>query len=540
MEANASNPFSRWIAGLLFAALTLGTPLSPAVNGQQASRASGGEVPSGVQLLSKNFSQTAAGNSASTTYAVSADERYVAFVSNASDLVPNDLNGTYGDIFRMDRETGQIDLVSMNLAGTGSANYLSNYPAISADGRFVAFASAANDLVSNVAVPNAVFIRDMQAGVTQAISVDPQGTLRSADHVVAMSGDGRYVVFLAWGPGMLPSSPTSYTSNIYVRDTWLGETKMVSINRFGTSGGNGNSGYSPSSAVPAVQISSDGRFVAFISSANDLVKGDWYPGDRLFVRDLVTQTTKMITGAYLGGQLGLPAGVVISRNNRYIAYSAIPGYGSQPSNCYQSVLVYDLQTATNTMVSRSSSGAECSDNESSEPTISADGRYVAFTSLASNLIPDTDRNNNFDIYVRDLQLGITTLVSINRWNNNGGNGKSYDPSISADGRFVSFTTLATNLTPLLDKNQQQDIVLRDLLSGVTKLVSAAGPRSAGNASSLYSWVSSDGSFVVFNSDSSDLAGADENRAFDVYIYGNGPAVMDKPGGAIEASRGSTK
>lgn len=542
MTSSTMKVLSRWATSLLFTAFALSfLSLASAIpTGHGRAKTWVSSAPEGVSLVSKNFAHTAAGNNSTTTYAVSADERYVAFTSNASDLITNDLNGTYNDIFRLDRATGQIDLVSVNLAGSGSANHSSYNPVISDDGRFVAFMSNATDVVVSNPVSAAAYLRDMQTGVTQALSVDPQGTLINTDNVMAISGDGHYVVFASRSAGLVPNLSQNFYSQLYVRDTWFGQTKMASINRFGNAAGDGTSGYT-NSTIPEVKLSSDGRYLAFISAASDLVEAQGYPGAKVFLRDFVTETTTLISGAYPGGRsLAAASGVDMTRDGRFIAYSAVPAYFAIPSKCYRSVLVYDRQTDSNTMVSRNQAGGECANGDSSEPAISADGRFVAFTSLATDLVSDPDHNRFTDIYVRDLPAGSTTLLSANRWNTNGGNGNSLDPAISADGRFVSYTTWANDLMSLKDKNQQQDVILYDLRLGTRKLVSAASPQTAGNGASLYSWVSAAGDFVLFTSDGSDLADLDQNRVYDLFVLENREAVSDRAGAADQIGRGEMK
>lgn len=518
---------------LLLAALLIGSiPHAAAgqnANGRTNDAIGAGSGQDGVSLVSWNFSHTAAGNSATTLYTVSANERYIVFSSAASDLIPNDLNGTWTDIFRLDRETGQLELVTMNHAGTGSANFLSNEPKVSADGRYVAFMSAARDLVPNTQVSPAVYVRDMQTGITKAVSVNAQGTPVGGTHVMSISADGRYVVFLSNDTVALTGHPFNGQTHVFVRDTWANETRLVSINLSGSAGGNQDSGIV--SGKPFAMISPDGRYVFFLSAASDLSGApvlETLLGGNLFVRDLATNTTKVITGQFMAGRfLPYASDAVMSRNGRYVAYSAVPSLMGQPSNCYLSIVVYDVQTDSNTIVSPSISGSDCANNESTQPSISADGRFVAFRSFATDLVPELDHNIFSDIYVRDLKLGSTSLVSINRYHLQAGNGHSLLPFISADGRFVAYATGATDVTTVLDKNQQTDVVLYDLQARTSKLASSANPTFAGNGSSSYPWISSDGSFVLFNSAASDLAPHDTNQAYDLFLFTNGPGALGK-------------
>src|SRR6476661_2636040 len=261
------------------------------------------------------------GNSGSTNPAISADGRFVAFYSEASNLVPEDTNGK-PDIFVRDRLTNTTTRVSVDSAGN-QANSFSNDPSISADGRFVAFTSGASNLV-------------------------PGGT--------------------------------NNTSDIFVRATLTNTTTRVSVDSAGNQGNRDAYGAS---------ISADGGFLAFESFASNIVPGDTNNTSDIFVRDLLTNTTTRVS-VDSAGNLG---------------------------NVY-----------------------------SGTPSISADGRFVAFYSDATNLVPGDDTNSSRDILVRDRLTNTTTRVSVDSTGNQA-NSSSFAPSISADGRFVAFYSEATNLVP---------------------------------------------------------------------------------------------
>lgn len=161
-----------------------------------------------------------------------------------------------------------------------------------------------------------------------------------------------------------------------------------------------------------------------------------------------------------------------------------------------------------------SSGGEQGNGDSDEPTISADGRYVAFTSKASNLVND-DRNQVSDVFVRDLQTNETILISRNS-SGIQGNGRSANPSISADGRFIAFWSIASNLVND-DNNGMPDIFLHDQVSGETILISRGLDGEAGDKASYQPSITSDGQCIVFTSDSR-LTISDLNNVSDIYIY----------------------
>lgn len=511
---------------LIATLLPVGPVSLPTAHAQIKNRADADQFFSGpvnIELLSQNQAHTAAGNSFSLSPVISANGRYVAFVSGSSDIIPNDLNGGFQDIFRRDLQTGVIDIVSVNSAGTGSGDNLSLAPLISADGRYIAFNSSASNIVPN-ALGGGVFVRDMQLGVTSSVSIRPGGET-AMGRLAAMTPDGRYVAFLSGEPDLTPiPQPSNFNGlDLYLRDMSLGVTSMVSVNRLGTAAGDGQSGLYHN-AVTAVVVSPDGRFVGFVSDAGDLVATDSNFASDFFMRDLVLGSTKLVTIDYAGPTAvgGDPAFPVMSGNGRYLAYYALSSQlVPNDANGTFDVYVYDVLSEVNTLVSVSNGGSAAGNAASRNPSITPDGRFVAFESTASNLTASADSNGGQDVFVRDRQNGSTTLVSKNRGGTNGGNRPSISPLISSDGRFVTFTSYATDLVMSPDKNQLQDVFLHDVLSGETACVSLTGPGTgAAKGQSEFPVISPDGSFVVFVSDAGNLAGVDLNATYDVFLFHN--------------------
>ena len=267
------------------------------------------------------------------------------------------------------------------------------------------------------------------------------------------------------------------------------------------------------SEIPS--ISADGRFVAFLSNATNLVPGDTNNSQDIFVRDLLTNIITRVSVNSAGNQGNalslLPS---LSGNGRFVAFASnasnlVPG----DTNGRADIFVRDLLTNTTTRVSVDSAGIQ-GNGISEFPSISADGRFVAFTSNASNLVPG-DTNNSNDTFVRDLLTNTTTRVSVDSAGIQG-NDSSRIPSISADGRFVTFASDATNLVPG-DTNGRADIFVRDLLTNTTTCVSVDSAGNPGNDSSLYSSISADGRFVVFESDAFNLVRGDTNNSTDIFV-----------------------
>jgi hypothetical protein len=476
-----------------------------------------------LSLVSVNRTGAAAGNRDSVNPHLSASGRFVVFSSDASDLVTND-NNNYGDVFLRDLLTGTTFLISVDNAGTGSGNNDSFGAIISANGRFVVFTSVASNLVpnDNNGLPD-LFIHNLSTRTTTLVSVNQAGTgsgngltLSSVDP--AITPDGRFVVFYSAASDLV-ANDSNNVPDLFVRDVVNGKTTLVSINRAGNAAGAG-SPFTPS-------ISADGRFIAFQSTANDLVANDPQRAGAtdemdIFVRDMQAGTTSLVSVNRAGTASGnaLSRFPSMSADGRFIAFGSFAtDLTDNDSNSYHDVYVRDRSAGTTTLVSVNRTGAT-SNNPSNAigiPAISADGRFVAFASLASDLVAN-DTNSRIDVFLRDLQAGATTLVSRNAAGTNGGNNDSQKPLISADGRFVAFESLASDLAGASDTNGQADIFVRDMQAGMTSLVSVnSSGTTSGNNSSVAATLSADGQAVAFESIASNLAANDTNNLSDVFV-----------------------
>ncbi len=393
------------------------------------------------------------GNDWSVSPSISADGRYVAFESSAINLVSGDTNG-FSDVFVRDRQSGTTERVSVDSAGA-EGNGDSYGPSISADGRYVAFDSFATNLVSgDLGSHRDVFVRDSQSGTTERVSVRSSGTQGDADSAhPSISADGRYVAFESFANNLV-SGDTNFSYDVFVRDRQTGTTERVSLDSGGVEGNSASGFRGPS-------ISADGRYVAFESDASNLVSGDTNGAEDVFVRDRQSGTTERVSldssGAQGNGASGF-YGLSISADGRYVAFeSDASNLVSGDTNGRHDVFVRDRQSGTTERVSVDSSGAQ--GNSASEyPSISADGRYVAFHSFANNLVIG-DTSGAHDVFVRDRQSGTTERVSIDSLGAQG-NDHSYYPSISGDGRYVAFHSFATNLVSG-DTNGAPDVFVRD-------------------------------------------------------------------------------
>jgi Tol biopolymer transport system component len=401
-------------------------------------------------------------NGTSSAPAVSADGRFVAFRSSASNLHPDD-GDTSTDIFVRDLQANTVTLVSRASGAAGAkGNSFSAAPAISADGRFVAFVSFASNLNPDDDNDIDVFVRDVQTNTTTLVSraTGAGGAAgNGASHDPAISADGRFVAFWSFASNLHPDDGDA-TPDVFVRDLQRNTTTLVS--RAG-----GATGAKADAASASPTISADGRFVEFDSGASNLHPDDNNKTADVFVRDLQTNTTTLVsraTGA--GGTAGNSFSYMaaISADGRSVAFvSGARNFSPDDGDLTEDAFVRDLQRNTTTLASRAggATGATA-DNHSARPRISADGRFVTFTSTASNLDPD-DGDATEDVFVRDLQANTTTLVSrAGGATGAKGDGQSNAPAISGDGRFVAFSSRAANLHPA-DGDTDQDVFRRDVL-----------------------------------------------------------------------------
>jgi len=371
--------------------------------------------------------------------AISADGRYVVFESAATNLVPNDNNGQ-DDIFLRDRLLGTTVRVNVGSGGV-EANQTSANPTISRDGRYIAYESAATNLVSTATAANQIFRYDTLAKTTVHVSrttAGVQGNASSTD--ASISNDGRYVAFLSLATNLV-AGDTNARSDAFRRDVTSNITIRVSVRN---AGGQGNQ---TENREQGPSISGDGRYVLFRSNATNLVTGDTNTFSDLFVRDVTGATTRRVSLSNAGGQANSPSYMGrISNDGRYVVFSSLAtNLVTGDTNVAEDIFVRDRTLNTTTRVSVSSSGVQTPTGElgSYKPSISDDGRYVAFTSYAGNLIAN-DTNGTADTFMRDRSTNTTTRVSIG---NEGQQGDDYQNQgiISGNGLFVGFASSSSNL-----------------------------------------------------------------------------------------------
>jgi Tol biopolymer transport system component len=391
--------------------------------------------------------------------------------------------------------------------GGGQGNGRSFVPAISADGWYVAFYSDASNLVSgDTNSTRDVFVRDLQRGETTRVSVSTSGTEANGDSVApAISSDGRYVAFASAATNLVDGD-TNDANDIFVRDRQTNTTTRVSV---GYDGSQANGGSDQSS------LSGDGRLVAFTSAATNIVSGDVNSNRDAFAYDRQTGTAVNLSVNTDGTQADLDSFTPeLSANGRFVAFSSFAdNLIVDDLNESSDIFVRDLQANTTERVSEYT-GHYAAEGDSVRPSISADGRYVAFDSDAWDLVWG-DTNDVHDVFVNDRTTSVTTRVSVDD-SGTQANGESFRPSISGGGRHVAFYSEATNLVSG-DTNGATDVFVYDRRSGALKRTSVAAGGDDGNGDSLRPTIDASGRLAVFESDASNLVPGDSNRFTDVFV-----------------------
>lgn len=375
------------------------------------------------------------GNSISFHPSVSLNGRFVAFTSYASNLVPDDFNNR-GDIFVRDLKKNQIFIVSLasdGIQGNGS----SFDPSLSANGRFVAFSSEASNLVDgDTSRISDIFVHDTQNLKTERVSISNESVQgNSYSYMPQISGNGRLVAFHSSATNLVPGD-TNNKTDIFIHDRKRGRTSRVSIGSDGTQG-NG------SSTFPS--ISRNGRFVAFRSEATNLVQNDTNNRPDIFVYDRKKRKTTRVSIASDGSQAAWGSmSAHISANGRHVTFvSNSPDLVPGDTGFTSDIFVHDRYTGETICASVSSDGTFGGASTSGSPTLSANGKFVAYHSISSILV-DNDTNNTVDIFRHNCWNGKTILVSKSS-DNVQGNGSSSFPYISGNGRVIAFDSRSTNL-----------------------------------------------------------------------------------------------
>jgi len=495
-------------------------------------------------LVSGSARPSATGGGGSYQPVLSADGRFVAFVSQANNLVTNDNLAPYLDVFLRDRAAGSITLVSVRTDGAGGGDDNSVGPSVSADGRFVAFQSAAGNLTPNDTNGlSDVFLRDVVAGTTLLVSRELNGSAAAdqASSSPMLSTSGRWIVFESKATNLV-ANDTNSTSDVFLFDRVNGTISLVSLNA------DGNGSRAGASVWPA--ITPDGSRVAYLNSSStqavshvfvrDLQAGtttwasanapDELPGylgalnpvlsadgstvffhafnaslTNLYRFDVASGTQTLVSASAQAGSAAAP-----SANGRFVAYAAT-----------NLVFVWDAQSGDRTLVSVDIGGLPApSTTGPARPALSADGAKVCFLSNAGNLTAEPT-NGLAQLYLRDLAAGSTTLLSGDTNGATSGDLGAIVPVMSANGSVVAFESTSSTMVAD-DLNREPDVFVRDVAAGTTALMSGrdgALPSVTGVAPAVVypNAISGDGRYVAYGSLDNGLFPGDTNGVQDIFV-----------------------
>ena len=442
--------------------------------------------PVSAASISSKVGVSGAGHSMAPSF--SADGRFLAFLSQANNLVTNDDLGLSLDVFVSELGTGRLSLVSVSSNGWGGANADAADPSISSGGRHVAFASAAGNLVANdTNLASDIFVRDLLAGVTVLASADTNGAAPAAPYPGSthplISADGSRVFFESTAATLTAAANGSDTVDVFVRDLAAGVTRLVSVSLAGTGG------LSHSDHSELCSITPDGRFAAFVSRASNLVAGATSMRGDVYVRDIQANRT-LWAGTNLASLLNVAAGgyrafrAVLSTNGQWVVFKAI-GAGNSVS-----VFRHDLVSGQTEVLASQS----CDDTW---PEVSADGRLAAF-------------EDGTNVYVRDFQAGTNACASVATDGTPLG-GMALRPVLTPDGRSLAFMRRG-------DAPDAWEIWVRDLQAGITRLATVTEDGRPGTVEheAIVPALSPDGLGLAFDSAREDWVTNDFNKAFDVF------------------------
>ncbi len=421
--------------------------------------------------------------------------------------------------------------VSVDSAGSEALGF-SNCDSISADGRYVSFWSDASNLVAgdtNGVVDS--FVHDRVTGITERVSVDSSGAEGNGNSFGAsLSADGRFIAFSSESSNLV-AGDVNVVPDVFLHDRLIGTTELVSVDSAGVQG-NGVS--------YVTALSADGRLIAFLSRATNLVAGDTNGVDDIFVHDRVTGITERVSVDSSGNQAtDWSECPWISADGRFIGFSSnAPNLVANDTNGFPDAFVRDLVSGTTERVSVNSSGIQ-GNSQSTLSGISSDGRFVLLTSSANNLSA-YDYNQASDVFVHDRVTGTTERVDVDSYGRECDLGAQAAGGMTADGRIVAFFSPSSMLVPD-DTNGDCDAFIHDRVTGITERASvdSQGGEQHGRNGSGSALISADGRIVAFDSDADDLVTGDANSEADVFVHvvGPSPAFWSNYGPGFQGTHG---
>lgn len=409
------------------------------------------------------------------------------------------------------------ETIRASVSSTGEEGDAKSFnPSISAHGQYTAFESEATNLVcgdGNFA--SDVFFHSRITGMTYLISVHTSGAQGNDEsHRPSITPDGTYIAFDSLADNLV-GDDNNDNWDVFIHNILGTTTTRISVDQYGGDPAGGSS---------APSISEDGRYVAFQSSAWDLVPGDTNGKNDIFVRDRLLDQTVRVSVSSSGDQADEDCSwPSISPDGRYVAFeSYATNLVPNDTNYDKDIFVHDTKTGQTVRVSVDSAGVEA--NHKSDSARMASHGLVVFHSWASNLVPG-DSGGYRDVFLHDMSTGQTVRISEDA-SGNEGKGDSYSPAITSDGRYVTFCSAAHNLVAG-DYNKAADIFVHNMLDGEKVIVSKDSSGVQGNYHSYpYPSISRDGFHVAFVSKATNLVPGDNNFVEDVFVHSRLSLTVD--------------
>jgi Tol biopolymer transport system component len=520
------------------------------ISGVMAVRAFGAALPP-IEVVSTPYTNTPHVFGDSSGIELSADGKWAVFYSNGNGLTTNDNNGLNLDLFLRNNQTGEIELISRNTAGS-SADGDSTGPMISADGRFIVFQSTADDLITGDDNESSdVFLYDRDSGKITLLSKSSGGVADGQSGAPVMTPDGRFILFESDADDLSPLDQND-AMDLYLLDRNSGELKLATLNSNNTA--------AASSPFPLFlgqfegSVSGDGRFVAYLSYATNVVPK--FPANasaQLFLRDMPGGTNVWISRTTNGVGAAAVSTPILSRNGAYLAFlsSKISGQGTTSPDTYLYVYatgsgeltevqpatefalsadggwiayisgnsIYLYETATKSKTQLFQPGDPIND-VSSNPAISEDGNTILFTSTSTNIVSGPS-GETYQLFRYDRASKQFAFLSPNL-SGTSGNDDVLFPVLSGDGRAAGFWSYATDLVANDDKRANDVFIVGTSGTNTLILASTPDPRvisgtAYGESTIASRAISADGRFVAFTSEATDLVPNDNNSAADVFL-----------------------
>ncbi len=453
-------------------------------------------------------------NDGSREIDISDDGRYVVFQSDATNLIPDDTNDNT-DVFLFDRQTHHIKCISKG------GDSWSTEPDISGNGEYVVFETTSTNLAPHGATPpnGGIHIYDIDDGsIVHVIRKDDTSEYPdSFSRYPHITTDSNYIIFNSYAENLVDEDEADGEEepDLFVFDTRTGDIKRIDVRA------------SSSSMIPTQSsISDDGRYVVFSSTIDGTVAGDDNEKEDVFIYDTSTDTLSLM----IENSPKANYNPIISADGNFIAYILVTPVDEDTNN-YDAYL-YDRVNDTHQLISKNSKG-ENFDKSTWEAFVSADGSFVSLITRSTNITP-YDIYNNRDVFLLNRSTSSVQLVSGHTPNSNGSSGDIV--SLSADGRYVAFSSNATNLV-LNDNNDKKDIFVKDRRSGTMQLVSINSDGTQGNSDSTNPSISDDGRYITFESFSDTLTSGDTNSKTDIFLHDrqNHTTILVSKNGSTESN-----